>query len=242
MDSITNDDTESRKRLYKEMLTDLEVDLLYDIIEITNDILNQNNIRYTIAGGTLLGAVRNGGLIPHDNDADFDVLEDDLDQIRSLVDQFALFGLIIIEIPGWGLQISHKNSPDLEVNLWSDNIGNKWTSKWPFLDLISIKYDNQEKIYKLAQETAKHDYPDYYLTEEDWKNPFEKIKFGHLNLWVISKNYNRINYLDRNYKDWNKIIEMNMDHRKNIYFDKPIKCNITTNDLVHRSHSKKLTN
>ena len=54
-----NDDgheKEQRKRLEKERLTDDEVDLLYDIIEITAKILEENNIKYSISGGTYTGS------------------------------------------------------------------------------------------------------------------------------------------------------------------------------------------
>ena len=43
---------------------------LVDLLKITNDFLNENNIRYTIIAGTLLGAVRHGGFIPWDDDID----------------------------------------------------------------------------------------------------------------------------------------------------------------------------
>lgn len=227
-----------RERLNKERLNDNEIDLLYDIMEITSNIFNEYEIRHTIEGGSLLGAVRNKGFIPHDNDADFDVLESDLNKIRSLKDIFAKHNLVIIEVPGWGLQISHKDSPDLEECIWTDGT-KQWNSKWPFLDLISIKYDDDSNRYVLAQDIARNDYPNYYLTYSDWNNPFEKIKFGHLNLWVIAGNENRINYLDRNYKNWDKEIEMVMDHRKNVYFDEPIRLKLEQSDMLYRKHSKK---
>jgi len=93
--------TEMRRRLEKEKLNDNEVDKLYDIVEVTDGLLNQNGIRYTIEGGSLLGAVRNGGLIKHDNDADFNVLQDDLPKIKALSSNFAEYGLEIIDVPGW---------------------------------------------------------------------------------------------------------------------------------------------
>ncbi len=207
-------------------------------MEITSNILETNSIRYTIEGGTLLGAVRNGGLIPHDNDGDFDVLEIDLHKVRNLKEEFLKHDLVIIEVPGWGLQISHLNSAELEPGLWNDGNGNYWTSKWPFLDLISIEYNEDEEKYILAQNVARNDYPNYYLTKEEWETPFEKIQFGHINLSVINGCDNRHNYLNRNYPLWNEKIEMIMDHRKNIYFDTPIIDDINKSDFVHRKHTK----
>lgn len=233
---MTNNEQLMREKLNNERLTDNEVDLLYDIVEITASILEKHNIRYIMEGGTLLGAVRNGGLIPHDNDADFNVLEDDIHNIQLLKHEFDKHDLEIIVTPGWGLQISFKSSPTLDIpDLWTDGLST-WTSKWPFLDLIAIKKEENKYVY--AQDVAKNDYPNYYLEIQDWENQLEKFPFGHLMLFTICGDKPRKNYLDRHYPDWNTKIVMNMDHRKNIYFDQEIQCQLTTNDLYHRKHSK----
>ena len=229
-----------RQRLEKEKLSDDEVDKLYDIIEVTDGVFNENGIRYTIEGGTLLGAVRNGGLIKHDNDADFDVLQSDLCKIKALSSVFNDYGLEVIDVPGWGLQICHEDSPSLISNLWTDGI-HHWTSKWPFLDLIAICWNSDRQQYLLAQDVAYHDYPNYYLTRSDWEDPFERLSFGHLNLWAIGNENHRRAYLDRHYKDWDHTIEMVMDHRSNQYFETQIRCTLELQDLGHRPRSKKST-
>ncbi|UJR17078.1 hypothetical protein I4U23_003975 [Adineta vaga] len=236
----SDDCANMRQRLDNEKLNDNEVDKLYDIVQVTDGLFNQNGIRYTIEGGTLLGAVRHGGLIKHDNDADFDILQDDIPKIKALSNQFAEYGLEIIDVPGWGLQIAHENSPGLAPDLWTDGV-HQWTSKWPFLDLIAIRWDDTQQRYILAQDVAYHDYPAYYLTRADWENPFERVPFAHLQLWAIGGDRNRRAYLDRHYKDWNCIIEMNMDHRSNHYFETEIICPLSKEDLGYRSRSNKPT-
>ena len=223
----------NRKRLEQEKLSDDEVDILYDIMEVTDKILNEHDISYILEGGSLLGACRCGGLMPHDNDGDFDVLESDIPKIESLANEFAKYDMVIIKTPGWGLQISHKDSPDLEPNMWTDGIS-YWTSKWPFLDLITIKKSDDGSKYILAGDVAQHDYPNYYLTLEDWEGPRAKIQFGHLMLWSMFDENNRIAYLDRHYPGWQTHIEMIMDHRANIYFDTPIHCDVTHSDQCYR--------
>ena len=50
--------------------------LLNLMIEI-NDICKKNNIKYTLMGGSLIGAIRHDGLIPWDDDMDIGMLYDD---------------------------------------------------------------------------------------------------------------------------------------------------------------------
>ena len=52
---------------------------------ILNDVLSTTNITYGIIFGTLLGAIRDGDFIDHDEDVDFYVLEEfKLDFLRLL--------------------------------------------------------------------------------------------------------------------------------------------------------------
>lgn len=45
----------------------------------------EHEIEYFLTGGTLLGALRHGSFIPHDDDLDFGVWTEDLEKIKAVL-------------------------------------------------------------------------------------------------------------------------------------------------------------
>jgi len=58
---------------------------LYTILKDVTRVLEENNLEYFISFGTLLGAVRHGGLIPWDTDVDIVVPEKDKEKIYKIL-------------------------------------------------------------------------------------------------------------------------------------------------------------
>lgn len=68
-----------------EYLTHREIQAaLFDLLCAFDDFATRNDIRYSLAGGTLLGAVRHGGFIPWDDDIDVVIPRPDYDRLLSL--------------------------------------------------------------------------------------------------------------------------------------------------------------
>lgn len=72
---------------------------LYQSLHVVASLLDRHNITYWATDGTLLGAVRGAGVIPHDDDWDVVALEEDLPRINSSAfrDDLAMNGLYLFD-------------------------------------------------------------------------------------------------------------------------------------------------
>ncbi len=69
-----------KKEISTEELKLIELDILKQF----HKICTENNLRYSISGGTLLGAVRHGGYIPWDDDIDVCMPREDYERLLKL--------------------------------------------------------------------------------------------------------------------------------------------------------------
>ena len=57
-----------------------------DILDYFDDFCHNNHLKYSIAGGTLIGAIRHKGYIPWDDDIDVFMLRDEYERFINLVE------------------------------------------------------------------------------------------------------------------------------------------------------------
>ena len=109
------------------MLTNNELKALHlielELMEEVDRICRKNNIIYGIDGGTLLGAVRHGGFIPWDDDADVIMNRKEYDKFVSILsnelDQNKFYFQDINQTKGyrWGYgKLRRKNTEFVRLN------------------------------------------------------------------------------------------------------------------------------
>lgn len=74
-----------------------------------NLIVRNTDIRYGLFFGTLLGAIRDEGLIPHDEDIDVYVLEEDKQKFLTLLPVFKSHGLDLVRVEEGYVSLMRKN-------------------------------------------------------------------------------------------------------------------------------------
>lgn len=150
---------------------DIKDKIIYGLKNI-DELFNQNDIYYTAAYGTLLGAVRHWDMIPWDDDADINVLRKDYTKIMGLKDEFKKRGLILKA--NWKL-----------IKIYFDD------TEFPFIDIF-INDVKDNKIVRCSEPFENTctlidksnvwwwkwvDYP------ADWILKKKRFKFGPIEIW-----------------------------------------------------------
>lgn len=89
--------------LGSKQLPVLKQKVLLGLLQVVDEVLSEANIPYWMTGGTLLGALRHEGFIPHDDDVDLECFEEDTPRIKAA---FAASSL-----PGHFVESGHWEGP-----------------------------------------------------------------------------------------------------------------------------------
>jgi len=89
----------------------------YQLLHSTRKLFDRHKIWHVASGGTLLGAVRNKGIIPHDDDLDLDIMWDDFNVSEALKADLKKNGLGIGEVSHFRKKVLKMDMPPPRVYL-----------------------------------------------------------------------------------------------------------------------------
>jgi phosphorylcholine metabolism protein LicD len=163
--------------------------LLYGMLNLIQNALEHQNVKVFLEGGSLLGCIRDKGIIPHDDDIDIGYFDRDRTKIvnilKSMIDSGSFlkvedqtgkvteYKLHFVELPSM-LKIY---IPDL----WAKDKDTNEIIGTPTIDFFSYtKSGDKIKLTSLAQ---RREFKNCYFLKSEF--PLVKRKFGNLEFKIV---------------------------------------------------------
>lgn len=135
---------------------------LYELMELTDRLFRQHGIAYWAIGGTLIGALRHGGIIPYDDDIDLGILKTDTDKLLHLTKEFRRHRVALTEV-SWGYKLMPM------VNTFVA------TGSYPCIDIFV--YTSKRGGYYFDQDAAIDYFPNSHFEHHELF-PLRQVSFG----------------------------------------------------------------
>ena len=139
-------------------------------LEIFDNICEQNNLKYWIDFGTLLGAIRHGGFIPWDDDIDISMPRDDYEKlIEKFKDGFE-------DYPDLKLVFENNRRSKCFIKLTHTKSQNLFVDIFPY-DFYYSDTNDEEKtaLSELIVKTRKTQLKKKFKTIEEVRNNFKEV-------------------------------------------------------------------
>jgi lipopolysaccharide cholinephosphotransferase len=159
----------------------------YRLLQDVHTAMELYGVSYFIESGTVLGAMRHGGIIPWDDDMDIAMMDTEVKRFESHV-------IPHLKKMGYDIDFSDGDSDQpytrFDQGVWH---GYKVSNGVCHLDISVFEKKPNGKVRYITNV-----YPDYFFYETELF-PLKRYTFGPLVVWGPN---NPVPYLNRGYKDW----------------------------------------
>lgn len=171
-------------------LTDYQTHIIR-VLRYVTEFFEKNGIRYYLAYGTMLGAVRHKGIIPWDDDADVFVPREDYERLLKLRGQLIEGGYDVFSMESEGGYLSYAKIYDNHTSLWE-------VKQFPkiigvFVDVFPLDYADSsfdcvvEKVKRFSVLSRKFSLSNSLYSFQD---AFCFLKEFHLKTaWIVLKSF-----------------------------------------------------
>ncbi|MCC5895595.1 MAG: LicD family protein [Alkalibacterium sp.] len=153
----------------RKVTLDEQKAIMLEILIYIDQIARDNNLTYSLWGGTMLGSVRHKGFIPWDDDIDISLPREDYEKLLDILknsNQYKLYEYSLQDDYSWGwAKLTHKNTVDKKKKYFD-----KEHSHGIFVDIIPIdglpRDDKairslKKKLYRLNLLVKTSQFPSY---------------------------------------------------------------------------------
>lgn len=183
-----------------------QINELYQILFDIHNFLSKYNIPYFAFGGTLIGAVRNKGLIYWDDDIDICTTNHYIEKIMSLEKNLNDKGFSINKFWG-GIKIFYSNNKLIKNLGWQHIKEDYFEWSWPFVDIFGCEIIDDKVI--INNHSNK---PNCFFYKKDLF-PLKLYQFGNIKIYGPNRSEHFLNSCFGS--DWNKKAKINSyNHRK----------------------------
>ena len=166
---------------------------LYQQLALCHKVCLDNHIKYWIIGGTLLGQVRHGGIIPWDDDCDVGIDVADMERLRKCLIPAVLQHGMSVDTTVHGLKIKCNKLRGVGTDIFI--------------------YTRQESRWILASERSRKEWPNDYFLPDEISN-LQLVNFGESGTVFMPSN--PLRYLRTAYgNDCMTVAKLDYNHLEN---------------------------